>query len=364
MTDLKQSLTTFGFTSTEADVYLGLLSTHEAKVGEITEVTGITRTQLYPLLDRMTKKGFIKEIGTGPIRYIAITPSKLVSKIHDNRQDEIKKLIELKSELEAVRPVKTVQNFPYKTQMITGEENIKIKGLELFKNAGEEVISTGVVERPFMLHNVRKYEGYKEKMDEGLKVICYFSVKPQNIGRLDKIKKMLIAFYDFDKKEYNTALYIESPSLAESFAEKHISQIRTNPLEGELHVDIYGTLVRGFILPKDALNGLPKKEQFKVGYNIGKYMGEQTTRGRSVSLKAATYNVQWEMRLGAWGNVKTEYVNKDRIRLWLKNCVVPCEVIKGTLLGALEQYGKFTFENFNCLNKKCGEIECDIVRKG
>ena len=106
MDNLKQRLTNFGFTSIEADVYLGLLASERAKVGEITDETGITRTQLYPLLHRMLRKGFIIEVGTSPSQYRAVDPSKLISRIYDNKQDEIRELMMLKSRLERIRPVK------------------------------------------------------------------------------------------------------------------------------------------------------------------------------------------------------------------------------------------------------------------
>lgn len=68
-----------GLTNLEADVYIKLLEMKKARVTKLAQKTGVTRTQLYPLLEKLLEKGFAKQTGHNPAIYSVVEPEKLVA---------------------------------------------------------------------------------------------------------------------------------------------------------------------------------------------------------------------------------------------------------------------------------------------
>jgi len=77
MKSLKRGLRAVGLTNLEAEVYVKLLELKQARVTKLAQKTGVTRTQLYPLLEKLLEKGFVKRLDCSPAIYSVVEPKKL-----------------------------------------------------------------------------------------------------------------------------------------------------------------------------------------------------------------------------------------------------------------------------------------------
>jgi len=75
---IKRVLRVVGLTNLEAIVYMKLLQMRHTNVTSLARRTGVTRTQLYPLLEKLIEKGFVKESGDRPTTYSVVEPEKLM----------------------------------------------------------------------------------------------------------------------------------------------------------------------------------------------------------------------------------------------------------------------------------------------
>lgn len=104
---IKRGLTFIGLTELEAKVYLKLLKLKEAKVSELVKTIKVSRTQLYPLLNKMVKKGFLRQITNNPvILYRVLDIGELIDLVEKKKRKEIKILKELESELKKIKEKK------------------------------------------------------------------------------------------------------------------------------------------------------------------------------------------------------------------------------------------------------------------
>lgn len=70
---ITKALTIVGLTELEAKVYLKLLKLKQAKVSELAKSAKVSRTQLYPLLEKLVKKNFLRKIDK-PIAEYKVNP--------------------------------------------------------------------------------------------------------------------------------------------------------------------------------------------------------------------------------------------------------------------------------------------------
>ena len=99
---IKKGLIIIGLTELEAEVYLKLLKLKKAKVTELAKATKVTRTQLYPLLEKLVKKGVVEKIDKKVVIYKVVIPNKIVSLINKWKKDQIAILKEFENELKKI----------------------------------------------------------------------------------------------------------------------------------------------------------------------------------------------------------------------------------------------------------------------
>lgn len=97
MDKIKEGLALIGLTNLEVEVCLKLLNKKQAKVSELAKETKITRTQLYPLLEKLVEKGIIEKIDKKVIMYKVIEPVKLLHLIEGWESEQAKIVKELKN---------------------------------------------------------------------------------------------------------------------------------------------------------------------------------------------------------------------------------------------------------------------------
>ncbi|MBC8494685.1 TrmB family transcriptional regulator [archaeon] len=91
----------FGLNSYEAKIWTALLSRGVSTAGELSDIANVPRSRSYDVLESLEKKGFVvMKIGK-PIKYIAIPPQEVLSrvkkKIQEDSNYQMKMLDELKS---------------------------------------------------------------------------------------------------------------------------------------------------------------------------------------------------------------------------------------------------------------------------
>src|SRR3989344_5249823 len=84
-----------GLTPGEAKVYLALLKIGQSSTGAITKESQVSRSKLYIILDKLTKKGLVGSLIRGKVAYFsAIEPKRIINYLeektkHFNQQKEI-----------------------------------------------------------------------------------------------------------------------------------------------------------------------------------------------------------------------------------------------------------------------------------
>jgi len=384
MQKLEEVLKFHGFTKLESKVYLKLLEMNQSKVSELGKITEITRTQLYPLLDNMLEKGYIKQIGTKPVTYEVIDPQELVKILREQYKKQNESLADLESKLDEVKPIQKIQGMMHKTYLIKGRNNIIRKLIELWEGVEKEVIMTSVFERELLEGSKRLAEIFKEKAKKGVKNIVYLSIKPENLYKIKEMEKILkhatfgslikeqpyvtivfdkkyvmIAFYDPRKEQYDSALYIENTNLAESFASKNIAPIESYPLNGEVRLSVIGG-ERALIIPP-VLETISKIDQYKLGYGVGWY-GIKPLKNLNHSNNSLIMMLMMQIMTNGWGKARINNSKNNEIILSIENSVVTPEFMKGDIEGFLSIMGNYIVKE-NLIDQKERHYEFIISLK-
>ena len=99
---IKKTLTLVGLTDLEAKVYIKLLKLKEAKVSTLARATKVTRTQLYPLLEKLIEKGVVDKVDKKVIRYKVVNRKKLLDILKKWRKNTNALLKEFESSLRKI----------------------------------------------------------------------------------------------------------------------------------------------------------------------------------------------------------------------------------------------------------------------
>jgi HTH-type transcriptional regulator, sugar sensing transcriptional regulator len=100
MSNVKKGLKLIGLTDLEADVYIKLLRLKEAKISQLSNETNVTRTQLYPLLEKLVEKGVVEKSHHSVTVYKVIDTSKIISLLSKWKDEQMKILKEFETEIQ------------------------------------------------------------------------------------------------------------------------------------------------------------------------------------------------------------------------------------------------------------------------
>ena len=89
MDKAKKGLTAIGLTNLEAEIYLELLKLKEAKVSKLAQLTKVTRTQLYPLLEKLVEKGVVEKIDNKVTVYKVVESEELISLLNKWKNEQL-----------------------------------------------------------------------------------------------------------------------------------------------------------------------------------------------------------------------------------------------------------------------------------
>jgi sugar-specific transcriptional regulator TrmB len=133
-----KGLENIGFSSGEEKVYLSLLELGEASTGKIAKTSGVSRSKVYEVLEKLSRKGLVshfKKNGRGCFR--AAAPSRILEYLEEKKEkiEEQKKEFEKKIPIfESIIGQKEVMKEPELFEGMEGIKNVREEALENMKS--------------------------------------------------------------------------------------------------------------------------------------------------------------------------------------------------------------------------------------
>lgn len=91
MESLIETLHSFGFSKNEARVYVSLIKESSATGYQISKTTGISRAEVYRVLNNLAEKGAVMWQQTDPVMYMPVPPETYLSRLERQFSDNIRK---------------------------------------------------------------------------------------------------------------------------------------------------------------------------------------------------------------------------------------------------------------------------------
>ncbi|HDQ07575.1 MAG TPA: TrmB family transcriptional regulator [Methanoculleus sp.] len=139
---VREHLKSLGLTKYEALVYIALLRAESASATKIHEISGVPRASVYPVLDKLIKKGLVSVSNTTPKQFDAVPPDEglkhLLLQIERDAEAAKKELVAIYQSRE--------DHEERKQEMIwtlAGRENIENRISDMLANAASSVIIFG-----------------------------------------------------------------------------------------------------------------------------------------------------------------------------------------------------------------------------
>lgn len=136
MTKLLELLQQFGLSSNAAKAYVALLKNNPSTGYEISAQSGIPRSAIYTVLNRLQSLGIVNSVGDSPKRFIPLSPSSLLEHFDHSHQHRIE---ELKSSVEQL----SIDDDAFDFWHLHGYRNLVLKMREIINNATEKVFISG-----------------------------------------------------------------------------------------------------------------------------------------------------------------------------------------------------------------------------
>lgn len=145
---LKKSLTNFGVTEKEADVYIFLAKGGRLKTGEIAKKLKKNKGTVYRILSNLKKKGLVESTLESPSRYTAVPLEKIIDSYIKSRREEVALVEKTKKDLlrDWERISQTRVDIPLDTfGVIEGNKKIYQKIAEMVKKTQNNLSAISTV---------------------------------------------------------------------------------------------------------------------------------------------------------------------------------------------------------------------------
>ena len=173
--DLLKRLKDFGLNTYESKLWTALLSRGVSTAGELSDIAGVPRSRSYDVLESLEKKGFIIMKLGKPIKYIAVPPEEIVTRVKKGIEEETRSQL---SSLEELR------------------DSPIIDELKLLHKNGVELIEPGDLTGVIKGRN-NLYNHLEATMKSATKTISIFTTKE---GLLRKADAFRIVFKKLSEK--------------------------------------------------------------------------------------------------------------------------------------------------------------------
>lgn len=181
--ELIENLQVFGLTEYEAKAYAALASIGTASVTEVSQLCDVPRSNLYALLEKLCRKGFVEMQKGRPVLFRAGEPRKifneteknLIEKLKKAKNETLKKLAELKG-------VKEPEVTPALVWGVRGLNSVIAKINEIIKRSKNEVLIN--------LPNISLLEPSYNELEKARKRGVKIKIVAERKGGLEKFKKV------------------------------------------------------------------------------------------------------------------------------------------------------------------------------
>jgi len=251
----------FGLNTYEARIWLALLAKGTATASELADLADIPRSRAYDILESLEKKGFaIMKLGK-PIRYMAVPPSEVLSRIR-KRYEEIYqtkiRTIESLKDSDLIKDLEEIfkkgivsLDISEKSGTLRGYQNI-ISHMESMLKEAEENVNILTTEMFFVRQVMTLKPVFLDLHSRGVKVRMIVPVVEENAkfvkealeyaeiydagnirGRVITVDGEEVLFMLFDEKEVHTVadigVWLYAPAFAKTvdqFIEKIIPSLK------------------------------------------------------------------------------------------------------------------------------------------
>jgi len=136
--EIKEGLKEFGLSSQEAKAYLALLELGDSKIQDISKMTKINRTSVYPIINKLIEKGLVGNYKMKTCNKYAILNIDSFFNTLENKKNAIQKIV---PSLEALRNKSSLLEPGVK--MLSGKKSYKEILMDSLKGVGHEVLYIG-----------------------------------------------------------------------------------------------------------------------------------------------------------------------------------------------------------------------------
>ena len=126
-------LTEFGLSSNTAKAYMALLAKNPATGYEISTSSGVPRSAIYSVLNRLTALGLVNFVGENPKKYIALSPSSMIEHMNNLHVDRVQQITDAFNHL-------NTSNEAFDFWHLHGYRNLIMKAKEIINHAQEKII--------------------------------------------------------------------------------------------------------------------------------------------------------------------------------------------------------------------------------
>ena len=159
-----------GFTSYEAKAYVSLLQQYPATRYELSKNSGVPRSAIYDVINRLESYGAVSVISTQPEKYVPLPPEQFLRMLEQRFSQKIevfrKSLSEIKIKME-----------PEQLWNLSGYQNLVSKAREMIQNAQESIYLSA------WRSEVLELEKYlKEAEGRKIKVVIFSFTQIPDIG--------------------------------------------------------------------------------------------------------------------------------------------------------------------------------------
>jgi HTH-type transcriptional regulator, sugar sensing transcriptional regulator len=167
---ISQKMCELGFTSYEAKAYVSLLQQYPATRYELSKNSGVPRSAIYDVINRLESYGAVSVISTQPEKYVPLPPEQFLKMLEQRFSQKIevfrKSLSEIKIKIE-----------PEQLWNLSGYQNLVSKAREMIQTAQESIYLSA------WRSEVLELEKYlKEAEARKIKVVIFSFTQIPDIG--------------------------------------------------------------------------------------------------------------------------------------------------------------------------------------
>jgi len=233
---LIKNIKDLGLNSYEAKIWTALLSRAVSTAGVISDIANVPRSRSYDVLESLEKKGFIIMKVGRPIQYISVPPEEVLERVKKNVMIDAEQVIDSLNEFqnsdllteltslhdEGIENVDPTEMAGY----VKGRNNVYDQMRSMIKKAGSSVLLS-LTEKSFddAQENLSKALN-KASKNVNIMVSSPSDFKGFNVKNLglssrflivDSSKVLFTITNDETHPDYDTAVWIESSNLAQTF---------------------------------------------------------------------------------------------------------------------------------------------------